>query len=233
MMAAQVGVESEQKSYQTMQISYMWLQALNRYGAELTLLNQQAGMTAGELYRYLVVMAADLATFTTTLAPVFPKFDLHAIYSSFAPVISSLLLNLRQASNEKVVSITWDDRLFSVRRLLRARIDDKTLFNESRFVLAVTSSLGVTKTRESFLAAAKICGHGRIAERVRSALSAIPINPLAAAPLEIRAKANSVYFEIDTSDELWIEMVKTQDMLALHVDEQMPDNVVIDCYVIR
>ena len=233
MIAAQIGVEGEQKSFQTMQLAYMWLQALNRYGAELKQIEQQRNITAGDLYRRLAVMAADLATFTTTLAPDFPIFDEQKIYASFAPVISCLLLNLRQASSEKVVTLHWDRSLFKLRRLLRTQVEDRTLFNDGRFILAVSCSLGPTETRTTFISAAKFCGHNRIAERVHNALSAVQLNTLATAPTELRPKANTVYFEIDTSDSLWLEMVKTRDLLALHIDEQMPDDTSIECYVIR
>ena len=232
-IAAQIGIEGEQKSFQTMQISYMWLQALNRYAAALRLIEQQAGVSATSLYQYLTIMAADLATFTSTLAPEFPHFDEREIFASFAPVISSLRLNLRQASKNKVVTLTWDDRLFKLRRLLRSRVEDRTLFNDGRFILAVSSSLGQNKTRGVFVSATKLCGQNRIAERVRNALSAVPLNALATPPLELRAKTNTVYFEVDTSNELWQEMINTRDILALHVDEQMPDDTSISCYVIR
>ena len=232
-IAAQIGVEGEQKSFQTMQIAYMWLQALNRYAAWLRLIEQQANVSAATLYHYLTCMAADLATFTTTLAPEFPHFDEREIFSSFAPVIANLRLNLRQASKDKVITLTWDDRLFKLRRLLRARVEDRTLFNDGRFILAVSSSLGSNQTRNTFTSAAKLCGQNRIAERVRNALSAVPVTALAVPPIELRAKTNTIYFEIDTSDELWQEMVNTRDILALHIDEQMPDDTSILCYVIR
>lgn len=233
LIAAQIGVEGEKKSFQTMQSAYMWLQALNRYAAELKQLQQQRNITAGDLYRRLTVMAADLATFTTTLAPDFPLFNEQNIYGSFAPVIACLLLNLRQASSEKVVTLHWDRSLFKLRRLLRTQVEDRTLFNDGRFILAVSCSLGTTETRSAFISAAKCCGHNRIAEKVRNALSAVPINALATAPIELKPRTNTVYFEIDTSNDLWLEMVKTRDLLALHIDEQMPDDTSIDCYVIR
>ena len=112
-------------------------------------------------------------------------------------------------------------------------MEDRTLFNDGRFILAVSSSLGSAETRSAFISAAKLCGHNRIAERVRNALSAVPLNDLATAPIELRPKANTVYFEIDTSSDLWLELVKTRDLLALHIDEQMPGDTCVDCYVIR
>ncbi|UYM14862.1 type VI secretion system baseplate subunit TssK [Endozoicomonas euniceicola] len=233
LIAAQIGVEGELKSFQTMQIAYMWLQALNRYGAWLKQIEHQTGVSAAQLYHDLVMMAADLSTFTTTLAPDFPVFDENNIYASFAPVISCLLLNLRQASKEKVVTVSWDKSLYKRRRLLRCEFEDRTLFNDGRFILAVSSGLGSEVTRSTFVSAAKLCGHNRIAERVRNALSAVPLTPMATAPLELRIQPNTVYFEIDTGDALWQEMIRTRDKLALHVDEQMPEDTTIECFVIR
>ena len=232
MLAAQVGVDGAQKSFHTLQITYMWLQSLNRYSAGLKLMNEERNVSSSDLYRYLVIMAADLSTFTKSLAPEFAAFDERAVYQSFAPLLANLMMNLRHASREKVFTIDWDRRLFDRRRLLRARIDDRTLFNDSRFVLAVVSSIGKDRTREVFPIAGKLCGHGRIAERVRSALPGVPIQPINA-PIELKPKGNTAYFEVDTSNALWAEMVKTQDLLALHIDEQMPDDTQVDCFVIR
>ncbi|MRI33754.1 type VI secretion system baseplate subunit TssK [Endozoicomonas sp. OPT23] len=233
MLASQVGVDVGQKSFQVMQITYMWLQALNRYGAQLKLINEQRNLSAEGLYQFLVVMAAELATFTRSRAPVFAAFEQNSIYSSFAPVIASLMQCLRHASREKVFTLVWDKRLFERRRLLRARIEDRTLFSDSRFVLSVSSSLGRDRTAEVFPLSGKLCGHNRIAERVRNALSGVKLRLLATSPLELKAKGNSCYFEVDNKDELWQEMIRTGDMLALHIDEQMPEDVQIDCYVIR
>lgn len=231
--ATQIGVEGPQKSFQTQQIEYLWLQALNRHGAWLKLVEKQSGISACELYRMLAIMAADLATFTTTLAPEFPDYNEQDIYGSFGPVLTSLLLNLRQAAKSKVVELIWDTRLFKLRRLLRARVDDRTLFNDGRFILSVASSLRQSLTRTVFINSTKLCGHNRIAERVRNALTAVPITAMAGPPIELRAKVNTVYFEIDTDNELWQEMVRTHDLLALHVDEQMPEDTVINCFVVR
>ncbi len=232
MLAGQVGVEGAQKSFHTLQIVYMWLQSLNRYAAGLKLLNEEKNVSSSDLYRYLVIMAADLSTFTKSLAPEFPAFDERAVYQSFAPLLANLMMNLRHASREKVFTIEWDYRLFERRRLLRARVEDRTLFNDSRFVLAVVSSLGKDRTREVFPIASKLCGHRRIAERVRSALPGVKVQPISP-PIELKPKGNVAYFEVDASDGLWQEMVKTQDLLALHIDEQMPDDTQVDCFVIR
>ncbi len=232
-IAAKIGIEGEQNSFQMMQVSYMWLQALNRYAVWLGMLEQQTGVSAGQLYQDITYIAADLATFTSTMAPEFPPYDEREIYASFAPVLTSLRLNLKQASKDKVIRLSWDSRLFKLRRLLRAVIEDRTVFNDARFVLAVTSSIQQNQTRSLFVSAAKLCGQNRIAERVRNALSAVPITPLPIPPIELKGKPNTVYFEVDTSDALWLEMVNTRDLLALHVDEQMPEDTHIDCFIIR
>ncbi|WP_062268611.1 type VI secretion system baseplate subunit TssK [Endozoicomonas arenosclerae] len=232
-LAAQVGVQSDQKSYQTLQISYMWLRSLNRYSAELKLINEQQGTSAYQLYSRLVVMASEISTFTQTLAPEFDAFDEFATYASYAPVLSSLLQSLQHVSQDKVVHLEWDRRLFSSRRLLRTRVEDRSLFSDSRFILAVSSSLGRAQSMEVFPISAKLCGQTQIAEKVRNALSGVSMEHLPSAPIEIRSKSQCAYFEIDTNDSLWLDMVKKQDILALHVDEQMPDDTQVDCYVIR
>ncbi|MCL6272127.1 type VI secretion system baseplate subunit TssK [Sansalvadorimonas sp. 2012CJ34-2] len=232
-MSAQIGPHAEQKSVQIMQLEYLWLQALNRYAARLDSIMTGECLRPGELYRELVTIAADLATFTTTLAPEFPAYDFDEPYRSFAPVFTALQQNLRQARSEKVRSLPWDDSLFERRRLLRTLVEDRSLFNDARFVLAVTSSLGPSRCRELFPATAKLAGNSRIAERVRGALSAVPLLPMQVPPLELKARPDTVYFEVDTSHALWKELVNHHDAVALHIDEQMPADVKVTLYVVR
>ena len=90
LIAAQIGVEGEQKSFQTMQLAYMWLQTLNRYSAALKQVEQQKNMSAARLYQHLTVMAADLATFTTTSGSGFPRYlmspiSTHLLHRSSLP----------------------------------------------------------------------------------------------------------------------------------------------------
>ncbi|WP_461538345.1 type VI secretion system baseplate subunit TssK [Spongorhabdus nitratireducens] len=232
-MATQIGPHSEQKSFQTMQLEYLWLQALNRYAARLDSICTGEVVRPGELHRELVTMAADLATFSSTLAPEFPPYDFDEPWRAFAPVFTTLQQNLRQARSEKVQSLPWDDSLFERRRLLRTRVEDRSLFNDGRFVLAVTSNLGPSRCRELFPATAKLAGNQRIAERVRGALSAVPLLPMQIPPLELKARPDTVYFEVDTSHSLWHELVSHHDAIALHIDEQMPDDVTVTLYVVR
>ncbi|WP_281648362.1 type VI secretion system baseplate subunit TssK [Parendozoicomonas sp. Alg238-R29] len=232
-MANQIGPHAEQKSVHTMQLEYLWLQALNRYSARLTSIAGGECLRPGELHRELVTMAADLSTFTTTLAPEFQNYNPEEPYQSFAPVLTALQQNLRQARNEKILSLPWDDSLFSRRRLLRTMVEDRSLFNDGRFILAVTSSLGPGRCRELFPAAAKLAGHQRIAERVRGALSAVSLTAMQIPPLELKARADTVYFEVDTSHELWQEIISNQDAIALHIDEQIPADSKVALYVVR
>ncbi|MDD7804328.1 MAG: type VI secretion system baseplate subunit TssK [Endozoicomonas sp. (ex Botrylloides leachii)] len=232
-LAEQVGSEAQLKSTLTMQISYMKLQTLNRYRASFKQIEQQSGITAADLYRYLVGMAADLSTFSLTTVPDFPIFNENAIYDCFSPVISCLLINLSHSSKEKVVSIPWDTRLYDLRRLLRCEVNDRTLYNDGRFILAVSSSIGIEDIRQTFITSSKLCGQKHIAKYVRNSLAAVPLTILPSAPIELRSKPGTVYFNIEVSSPIWQDMIKTNDLIALHVDEQMPSDTNIELFVIR
>ncbi|MRI32671.1 type VI secretion system baseplate subunit TssK [Endozoicomonas sp. OPT23] len=232
-LANQIGANADQKSFQSMQLEYMWLQTLNRYSARLADIYTGESLTPGGLYRELLTMAADLSTFTKTLAPEFPAFNADDPYRSFARVFTALQQNLSQARSEKVKSLSWDASLFERRRLLRTLVSDRSLFNDARFILAVTSSLGPAVCRELFPATAKLAGNQRIAERVRGALSATTLIPMQVPPVELKASPDTVYFEVDTSHALWQELVNNHDAIALHIDEQMPEDIKVTLYVVR
>ena len=178
-------------------------------------------------------MAADLATFTSTLTPEFPAFKPDEPYHSFAEVFTELQQNLSQARDEKVIALSWDNSLFEKRRLLRTLVTDRSLYSNGRFVLAVSSSLGPGRCRELFPDAAKLAGNKRIAERVRGALSAIPLAVMQVPPLELKSRSDTAYFEVDTSHELWREIIDDHDAIALHIDEQIPDDIQVSLYAVR
>lgn len=232
-LAQRLQMQAGERSAQLLQNEYLLLQAMNRCCAELGILHQAPWMAPFDLYRALVGMAGELATFSHTLTPEFPAWNASAIYPCFAAVLAELRGGLSHSRDETVHPLPWDDSLFQKRRLLRTSVSDRTLFNDARFILVVQSSLGSLKCRELFPVAAKLCGHNRIAERVRGALSAVTLQSLPVPPVELKAHPNAAYFEVDCRHPLWRELVEQNDMLALHVDEQMPGDIQIDLYAIR
>ncbi|MEF1304115.1 type VI secretion system baseplate subunit TssK, partial [Vibrio owensii] len=58
---------------------------------------------------------------------------------------------------------------------------------------------------------------------VRNALSGVQLTPLPVAPSELKPMQGTAYFEVDTSDRNWLEMIENRDALALHVDTRVGD----------
>jgi type VI secretion system protein ImpJ len=139
---------------------------------------------------------------------------------------------LTLVQQDSVIEFTWDTALFEKRRLLRTIIKDPLSVQSRRFVLSVTSSLSAGELSETFIAAAKLSSNTRIVELVRNSLSGISLTALPVAPSELKPVQGTTYFELNTSDPMWQEMLTMRDALALHVDTRVPD-LEVHLYALR
>lgn len=130
---------------------------------------------------------------------------------------------LTLVQQDSVIEFAFDTSLFERRRLLRTLVKDGHNLSDRRFVLSVRSNISSTELNELFPAAAKLSSNNKIVEIVRNALSGVQLTPLPVAPSELKPMQGTAYFEVDTSDRNWLEMIENRDALALHVDTRVGD----------
>ncbi|WP_045498703.1 type VI secretion system baseplate subunit TssK [Vibrio hyugaensis] len=158
-----------------------------------------------------------------TLNTWLPWFDFHRLYDCFNPLFSNLRNMLTLVQQDSVIEFAFDTSLFERRRLLRTLVKDGHNLSDRRFVLSVRSNVSSTELNELFPAAAKLSSNNKIVEIVRNALSGVQLTPLPVAPSELKPMQGTAYFEVDTSDRNWLEMIENRDALALHVDTRVGD----------
>ncbi|ASI96964.1 type VI secretion system baseplate subunit TssK [Vibrio parahaemolyticus] len=224
--------ESSSKSYQSLMRDYLWLQVLGAWMPKLEQWNLDGSLLTRHLYLECVSMAGQMQGLEGKMPKSFPAWNQDALYSIFSTVFSELLVLLREVQIDNVSTLNWDKQLFVSRRLLRTLVDDRSLYNQGRFVLAVSSSIGATRLSEEFPRAAKLAGNSDIAGLVRNALSGVPLRHLPYAPSELKSLNDAAYFEIDTKSELWQALIKRDEAIALHIDERI-DDIHVDFHVIR
>lgn len=130
---------------------------------------------------------------------------------------------LTLVQQDSVIEFEFDTSLFERRRLLRTLVKDGHNLSDRRFVLSARSNISSTELNELFPAAAKLSSNNKIVEIVRNALSGVQLTPLPVAPSELKPMQGTAYFEVDTSDRNWLEMIENRDALALHVDTRVGD----------
>lgn len=229
---ARLQAETSSKSYQSLMRDYLWLQVMGAWMPKLEQWNLDNTFLTRHLYLECVSMAGQMQGLEGKMPKSFPSWNQNDLYSIFSSVFAELLVLLREVQIDNVSTLKWDRQLFASRRLLRTLVDDRSLYNQGRFVLVVSSSMGATRLSEEFPRAAKLAGNGDIAGLVRNALSGVPLRHLPYAPSELKSLNDAAYFEIDTKSDLWQALVKRDEAIALHIDERI-DDIHVDFHVIR
>ncbi|MCY9852696.1 type VI secretion system baseplate subunit TssK [Vibrio mediterranei] len=221
-----------QKSDQSLMLDYLWLQTLNSWMPWFDLTSQNERYSTYDLYVHLNRFRAELMALSPELAPEASALKVDKLYSNFSPLFADLRNLLTLVQQDSVIEFTWDTALFEKRRLLRTIIKDPLSVQSRRFVLSVTSSLSAGELSDTFIAAAKLSSNTRIVELVRNSLSGISLTALPVAPSELKPVQGTTYFELNTSDPMWQEMLTMRDALALHVDTRVPD-LEVHLYALR
>ncbi|MDN3610129.1 type VI secretion system baseplate subunit TssK [Vibrio ostreicida] len=210
-----------QKSPQSLMQDYLWLQTLNTWlpWFDLTIANPK--FQTNELYLELRKFEAQVMALTPAIPEPCNNLQYQKLYDSFNPLFSSLRNMLTLVQQDSVIEFNWDTSLFERRRLLRTLIKDTSSVTNRRFVLAVKSNISSAELNELFPVSAKLGNNTRIVELVRNSLSGIALSPLPVAPSELKPMQGVSYFEVDTSDRMWLEMLENRDAIALHVDTRI------------
>ncbi|WP_147108224.1 type VI secretion system baseplate subunit TssK [Tateyamaria sp. syn59] len=200
---------------------YMMLQTLNRATPHLAHLDAQAGQIHPErVFATLVGLAGELATFTAadSLAPELPPYGHMDPETTFAPVMDELRRALSAVLDQSATPIPLEMRRHGVRVGMLA---DAGLKSDAAMVLAARSELPVEQLRRTLPNQIKIGPVERISELVNVALPGIPIRPSPVAPRQLPFRAGSVYFELETSDDLWAAATEG-GALAIHLAADIP-----------
>jgi type VI secretion system protein ImpJ len=203
---------------------FLLLQTVNRYEPLLAHFQSEAALLHPEfLYAACLEMAGELATFTAAQKrpAKFPPYKHDELQQSFAPVIAELRQSLSAVLEQNAVPIPLQERPYGVRV---AVVQDRTLFTNAAFVLAVKAEIQAELLRRNFVAQVKIGPVEQIAQLVNVALPGIAVRPLPVAPRQLPYHSGTVYFELDRAGPLWKQLQKPGGSggLALFVGGELP-----------
>lgn len=193
---------------------FLLLQVVNRCQPLVAHLAEAPLLHPEELYRTLVQMAGELATFT---APgkrpgALPPYRHEALRESYEPLIAALRASLSAVMEQTATPIPLQERKFGV---WVAVVPDLTLLDNAAFVLAAKADVKSEELRRQLPAQSKIGPVEKIRDLVNLQLPGIPVSPMPVAPRQIPYNAGYLYFEFDRHAAMWREL-KTSGGIAFH-----------------
>ena len=196
---------------------YLILQILNRVSARLHYYITQEKIHPSELYLELVTCIGDLSVFMKKEKSLTQQYTyIHTEQNScFDTVFTEVKKLLSLVLESKSVLIPIDKHNYGVRIAL---LKDKTILDNSIFVLAVSSNIDANKLKKLLLDNLKIGTVDEIRNLVNHHLPGFTIVPLTTAPREIPYKVNQSYYRITLLPEDKQKLLKTSG-IALHYPE--------------
>ncbi|WP_179381055.1 type VI secretion system baseplate subunit TssK [Jannaschia marina] len=199
---------------------YLMLMTLNR---EIGVLRHMAGLHAVHpeaLYRHLVGLAGELATFdnSSRLAPGYDTYDHADPKAAFGRVVQDIQ---RLLSRDVGRAIRLDLRQVRQNSYI-AEVADRNLFREAAFVVEVETAKAMTEVQGQFPQLVKIGPNTRMSEIVRNNLPGVGLQHLPNPPRQIRVVPSNVYFMLDKNTPMWREF-STAPAIGMHFAGDWPD----------
>lgn len=193
---------------------FLLLQVVNRCQPLVAHLAEAPLLHPEELYRTLLSMAGELATFTAPgkRPSALPPYRHEALRESFEPLIAALRASLSAVMEQTATPIPLQERKFGV---WVAVVPDLTLLDNAAFVLAAKADVKSEELRRQLPAQSKIGPVEKIRDLVNLQLPGIPVSPMPVAPRQIPYNAGYLYFEFDRHAAMWREL-KTSGGIAFH-----------------
>jgi type VI secretion system protein ImpJ len=200
---------------------FLLLQVVNRLEPLTAHLTNMLGLHPEGLYRLLLPMAGELATFTATSKrpPEFPPYRHDDLQATFFPVMAALREALSRVLEERAIAIPIEEKKFGFRL---APVADRTLIANANFVLAASAKMNYETLRNRFPSQVKIGPVENIQEFVKLALPGITLRALPVAPRQIPFHAGFAYFELDRSSEFW-QKLGNSGAFAMHIGGEFPE----------
>jgi type VI secretion system protein ImpJ len=199
---------------------FLLLQLLNRVEPLFIHLAGATGVHPESLYRAMLELAGELATFTDAgkRCAAYPPYRHDHLAETFAPLVADLRRSLSTVMDAAAVPIPLDERQFGIRV---AVLPDKELLRSANFVLAVNAQMPPEALRAAFPAQVKIGSVEKIRDLVNLQLPGIGLRPLPVAPRQLPFYAGFTYFELDSKSEYFQHLANSAGF-AMHVAGDFP-----------
>ncbi|SEW01595.1 type VI secretion system baseplate subunit TssK [Luteibacter sp. 329MFSha] len=193
---------------------FLMLQIVNRSQPQLAHLAEAPLLHPEDLYRLLLGMAGELATFTAPgkRSEAFPPYRHDRLRESFEPVIAALRTSLSAVLEQTAIPVPLQQRKFGV---WVGTLADASLLDAASFVLAAKADIAAADMRRRLPTQSKIGPVEKIRDLVNLQLPGIAVASLPSAPRQIPYRSGYQYFELDKASPMW-KTLRTSGGVALH-----------------
>ena len=209
---------------------FLLLQSLNGWQTLLAHLADAGAIHPESLFRILLQVAGELATFTDPKRRPgrFPSYRHDDLQRCFTPVMEEIRKSLSAVLEQTAIQIPLQERRHGVRV---GPILDRTLLSGTSVVLVAKADIPSETLRRVFPGTAKIGAVEHIRELVNVALPGIELRPLPVAPRQMPFIPGAQYFELDRNSAHWPQM-QNSGGFAIHVSGDLP-NLELELWAIR
>lgn len=199
---------------------FMMLQLLNRHQMQFTHRSQLHTVHPESFYRDLIGLLGELMTFTedNRLPCAVDAYNHRNLTLTFKTVIPEL----RRALSTVLLPRAQNLPFFLSEGIYIATVNDPTLLQSSKLVLAVRARLPYDQVQRQFVQQSKVAAIDKIRSVVSVQVPGIPLRTLTAAPRQLPYHEGYVYFELEKNTPAWQDVVKA-GALALHISGSFPD----------
>lgn len=223
-------IESNQASGSSAIADFLLLQLVNRYEPRIRHMKNISLLHPEDLYMELLGLMGELATFTTNgKRPVDTKvYNHNDLYTCFYSLMKNINSHLSAVLEQTAISMPVEERQYGIRV---ARISDRNLLSNSRFILAIKADVSTDVIRDQLPDHTKIGAVETIRDLVNNQLPGVGLTALPVAPREIPYHAGCVYFELDAQGSQW-QQFRNAGGFAFHVAGEFP-NLEMEFWAIR
>jgi type VI secretion system protein ImpJ len=179
------------------------------------------GVHPEEVFAAMVRLAGELSTFTQARrrAADFPAYRHLDLDAALAPIVEQLRQQLAVVIERNAIQLPLQERGYGIRT---STISDRTLFQDSQFVMVASAAIPSETLRGQLPVAMKIGSIEQIRDLVNLQLPGVPMRALPVAPRDLPFLQNACYFELDQSVELWRNLLRSA-AFAFHVSGEFPE----------
>lgn len=219
-IAARLGAESQGGTPQV--ADFMLLQLVNRYEPLFAHLTRLPSLHPESLFALCLQLAGELTTFTAEgkRPEALPDYVHTDLIAGFAPLMREIRRSLGVVFEHKAEQLPLKE--YRKVGIFLSVVNDKTLFENAEFILAVKASMPAETLRNQFPMQSKIGPKEKMKSLITSQIPGITLESLPVAPREIPYHSGFSYFRLDRSSDLWRELPASGG-LGLHPGSDYAD----------
>ena len=200
---------------------YMLLQLINGYEPVFKHLSTLPAYHPESLFQLCLKLAGELATFTNTDSrpSSLPEYLHTDLTKTFTAIMTELRRSLGVVFEHSAVQIPF--KHYKKVGISLAIVNDKSLFDNAVFVLAVKADMATEKLRNQFPSQSKVGPKEVMKQLITSQLPGIELEALSVAPRQIPFHSGFSYFELNKRGDLWKQLA-TSAGLGLHPGGKYP-----------